>query len=730
MTFASPAIALAGIAAIALPLALHFFFRRRQKPIPWAAMELLRQAIRRTTRRRYIERVTLLIIRCLAVIMTGAAIAGPLIRGSTDTPTTGASSKREVVLVIDDGLSQHTITGSTTAFETNRNNALSVIDDLQSGDRIALILAAGGRPLVWPPSEDLASARAALVATPVSYEPTDFDGAINAIKGTSHTIGVLSSFRRGSLTVGFDSTTQPETAKVVITQPGESEIANTQVVSFDPQARGPLSTRNGIPIQVRLVREGGALVAGQSLVSVESDDGAQTTLRIVWREGQTEAVASGFITTATHRQTDLPLRATLTPPDAQPADDTRFTVVGATSSIRVGIVDRASDAHIGVDGGVRAWIERALRPTDDVDIETEVIEPTALNQQRCQGMDAMIVIRPDAIDGAGWAVLSRRVRDGMVVLIVPPPHRASGTWSEGLLNTFSLGWTIAMESRTSDTGVSLQSGSTQHPLLAQVSAELNELIQPITIHRWFSITAPTHRGETILALQDGTPFIIRGTVDGSRGSIILFAAPPDMEWTNLPAKPLMVPLFQEIVRQAIVQVDQGRQLRVGEDRLQSVVSGTNALRLVMGCHNTTAGEARILSVDPQGILAQAVTTPGVYTAVDANDRSTGWVIVNIDTKAASTQPSTTEAIIEHWKGATLLRGDMNTTQQLAASSQGTAAREELPIARALRGESMAVWFFCTLLLLLLVETWVATQASATRQASTTRQASLMTERFR
>lgn len=41
MTFISPWLAMAGAAAMALPILIHLFLRRRQKPIEWAAMELL-----------------------------------------------------------------------------------------------------------------------------------------------------------------------------------------------------------------------------------------------------------------------------------------------------------------------------------------------------------------------------------------------------------------------------------------------------------------------------------------------------------------------------------------------------------------------------------------------------------------------------------------------------------------------------------------------------------------
>ena len=55
--FGSPGLALAAGAAVAVPVAIHLLLRRRRLPVEWAAMELLREAIRRVERRRRLERL-------------------------------------------------------------------------------------------------------------------------------------------------------------------------------------------------------------------------------------------------------------------------------------------------------------------------------------------------------------------------------------------------------------------------------------------------------------------------------------------------------------------------------------------------------------------------------------------------------------------------------------------------------------------------------------------------
>ena len=177
MTFATPLLAIAGVIATVLPIAIHFFFRKRKKPIEWAAMDLLLQAIRQTTRRRRFEKLALLVLRCLVVVLAGMAIAGPLLQNDkiNDTPTQNGS--RELVLILDDGISQQTICEGKQSFLISQANAIAAIDELQPGDRAGLLLAAGARQLVWPPTTDIAAARSILVATQVTDTPSNISGA-------------------------------------------------------------------------------------------------------------------------------------------------------------------------------------------------------------------------------------------------------------------------------------------------------------------------------------------------------------------------------------------------------------------------------------------------------------------------------------------------------------------------------------------------------------------------
>ena len=135
ITFASPGLAAAAAAAVALPIAIHLLLRRRRRPVEWAAMDLLREALRRVERTRRIERWLLLAVRCLLVATAGLAIAAPLVGGGAST----ARAVRTLAVVIDDGAASAERIGSGTALARSVDEARARIESLAEGDRVAVI---------------------------------------------------------------------------------------------------------------------------------------------------------------------------------------------------------------------------------------------------------------------------------------------------------------------------------------------------------------------------------------------------------------------------------------------------------------------------------------------------------------------------------------------------------------------------------------------------------------
>jgi len=82
LVFGAPALAVAGAAAVAIPIAIHLLSRVRRTRVDWGAMRFVRLAYQRQRRRLRFERWLLLAVRCLLVVLAGLALAAPVLTGA------------------------------------------------------------------------------------------------------------------------------------------------------------------------------------------------------------------------------------------------------------------------------------------------------------------------------------------------------------------------------------------------------------------------------------------------------------------------------------------------------------------------------------------------------------------------------------------------------------------------------------------------------------------------
>src|SRR5262245_12335073 len=134
MQFLAP-IMLVGAAAISIPIAIHFFYRARYKPLPWAPMKFLKEAIEQTSRRLRFQEWVLLALRCLAIILLALALARP----SWDTTVTaGRGEAIDAVFVFDTSFSMGAPDGAKSRMDRAKDAALAVLDTLPAGSSIQI----------------------------------------------------------------------------------------------------------------------------------------------------------------------------------------------------------------------------------------------------------------------------------------------------------------------------------------------------------------------------------------------------------------------------------------------------------------------------------------------------------------------------------------------------------------------------------------------------------------
>jgi hypothetical protein len=650
MSFVTLPLAIAGLVGMVIPIIIHLLARQRRKPIAWAAMRFLIEAYQRQRRRLQLEQLLLLALRCLIVGVLGASLARPVLRAAGVLDLGGA---RAVYLVIDNGLtSSLRREDGTTALAAHLEQARTIIGKLDAADAVGLITAGGpARPLVVPPSTDHAGALEALDAIAATESPADVRGAL-AILGAAleerddedrTTLAYLiSEFRAGSAALEDPLPRTlvrlPERARLLATVPSVEPVGNTQVVAIEPvrSMMLPGAMDGSGQVTVRLRRSGGDLGAEVSRVRLEGKDLVHLEPRQVeWKPGQTESDVEFRVAFATQGERQVALRAVIDD-DALGADNGRLALLESREHIRVVLVDRRSFGMAGTLEELSAgqWIRRALEPSKDSPMQVIEVEPAALDPTDLRRCDVVILPRPDLVADGAWEDLRRFVDRGGMLFVTPPGGVRVHQWPERLVQAMVLPWRLAPEVSEPREPLGIDDQETPGELLRLISAEIGELLRPVVVHRTLPVAEHSH-ARVVLRLSDGAPLLLAATpgegagpepgAAPSSGLLLYLSVAPELGWTNLPSRPLMVPLLHESIRQGLSQIRAGRQSTVGVMRTDALPPAAAAL------------------LDPDGRRvaiegARSVELPrsGLWTIADSAGQPLALHAVNLDPRGGAT----------------------------------------------------------------------------------------------
>lgn len=702
-----PALLVTGLACVAIPIVIHLLLRRRRKPVPWAAMRFLLEAYRRQRRRLTLEQLLLLAARCLLVALLGAALARPMLgTGALDV------GPRTVVLLLDNGIAAHAAPDGTPAIEAHKELAKAALDRLDQarGDRAAIITLAAPAEVAAPPTSDLAGVRRIVEGMEALDSATDLDGGVRLAATLLDDVTpntdwlVAADLREGS--------TPTERAMNPVEGLGESGVRlllpepappldNTSVVGIDAvrsvvvaDRSAPADTGATAHVRVTLRRTGpGVSTPALSTVRVrlEGDPAPIGRADLRWPAGQQTASVTVPIDSGAIDGPTAVLVGEIDR-DALGADNGRRQAIEVRRSLRVGVVARARFGRVGVDQFAPAdWVRLALQPTRrSAGIETVDIEPATLDSARLAGLDAVVVVEPDAVAEAAWPRVAAFVQAGGLALLVPPANATVHLWTTPALDALALPWTVSREAVEPDPPARLAPDA--GPLLGLISGELTFLVEPVSVSRMLAFDQ-YQPGDVVLATSDGRPLALAGhDPRHARGLVVLLAAAVDPAWTDLPARPLFVAMIQELVRQG-VGLAHARHAAVA-GAAPGVPRGTAELAALQARDRADA-----IRIGADGRTRSPMRSAGAWRALDERGGQRGVVVVNPDV-AGSTTGARTRAEIESWLapiGAPGWIATGETAPQQAMADAMTVAPELPDFARPL----LLIAF-----LLLLAESWL------------------------
>lgn len=646
-SFIAPALAAAGVGAVAIPIAIHLLSRLRTRNEPWAAMRFLMEAYRRHRRRLRFEQLLLLLVRCLVVAVAGLALAGPLLTGCVGGWAGGLTpQQRTVHLVLDDTLASRVagIDGQSR-FERLREQGLALVEASGAEDRLVLWRAA--TPVIGP-IEGREAVRQALTDAEPRYTASRWVEVLQSIDeqiepGADTAVMVLTDASRSVR--GLDRSIPPELAElgeratVYVTRPAP-DAANVQIEAFAPRRRVVFAEQPDaapvLPVELSLRRFDGATEPRDASVTVAEvgPDGKRVglaTRRVRWAVGQAVTRLNLDLTLPPDSGLDrtLVLVATIETGDGTDAiavDDARFTAVDLRQRMSVAVVAESLGSSAQVTPA--RWLNLALSPRiGNGVIEARPMLPADVNTAGLASVDAVMLTRPDLLSDAAWGDLASFAAAGGVVWVFTPAGDTAAVWTRPMAEAFDLPWRIGIEPVSRSEGDedqepvawSLDTEWPVPPALARLGADWESLLRPVRVARRLELGVEDD--QTWLAVAgagagDGTQggdALMVGRRAG-RGAVLFLATAIDGDWTNLPTKPLFVPLVHETLRGLLgeASIDAAAILAGQTPTLDNVWLGTGRLIEVSG----TDGDAPVsipLRRGEAGMVAtEPIAAPGVY----------------------------------------------------------------------------------------------------------------------
>ena len=567
MTFAVPLFLIAALAGI-IPVVLHMVNRRSARQLPFPTLRFLRISVEKTRRRKRIHDILLMLVRTAALVLIAFGLARPTVTNLG--ALLGRGAETAVAIILDNSASMGLIDQDRQRLETATGTAQKILDQLADGDA-AVLLPTCGPASAEPERLDQGQekVRQMLSECRVSYQRADLPACLRQArklladsKAPNRAIFILTAQQELSWQGLKDSpsaspqTAQNETATADLT-PDEKEILaipvvivdcnrapkpNVAVQKVDVQIMAPVT---GLPVRAAVELLNASTVPQSRRVELLIDGAAEQSspeLNIPAGARATHVFTFVFQRGGLHRG-----EVRLAGEDGSKLDDRRFFSVEVDHGIPVAVVKPKRHEIACLEDTF--YVEQALAPVKSVNGALRVDSLTAAELPTAALTNYKVIYcvnlpAPDA-DTAGRLAAYVAGGGNLVWIcgdnVVPDDYnQANLKTQEQLLPAplLAVRWPKAGSGRDSWKITSLDK---EHRALSHL-VEPASLYQSVLVYKHVRVDAGGAAGARVLArLDDGEPLLVQRDIQ--RGKVLLLGTSAHVNWSNLPLRPIFLPLL-------------------------------------------------------------------------------------------------------------------------------------------------------------------------------------------
>jgi hypothetical protein len=512
LSFLSP-LFLAGMAAAAIPIAIHLFYRRTEPVVDFSAMRFLRTAPVEQSHHRRLREMLLLALRVAALLLLAVAFARPFL-----SATAAALSAPATVVLIDTSLSM----SAPGQFERARTRAAAAVRNAAPGSSVAVVAFADGADVLAPLSSDRAGATTALAQLRPGAGATRYRAALGRA-------AELLGDRPGRIVVvtdlqqsGWDAADRgavPARLEVEAVDAGapESNVAVTALRIEGTEATAFVQNYSPRPAveQVTFAVDGRS--AGVVPLTIAPGSSAEARLTLP------NASATA-------------LSASVTDARGYAGDNIRYALLGAAAAPLVLAVTASGHPSESF------YLERALTLAQGAGgFRFQAVSGPAfsdLTPADVSQAQAVVILGTRGLEQRGRELLASYVRGGGGVLITAGPDVDWAIVREALEDVVATQSTARQASAPR-----FAPDDSRHPVF-RVFGGVGSLGN-VQFTRSV-LLAPPADADVVARFSDGTPALVEEMAGDGR--VLLFASDLNNVWNDFPVQPAFVPFVHETLK--------------------------------------------------------------------------------------------------------------------------------------------------------------------------------------
>ena len=562
MSFLSP-LFLVGAAAVAIPIAIHLFYRRAEPLVDFGATRYLRRAPVEQSQRRRLRELVLLALRAAALLLLALAFARPYVSQSA-----AALAAPATMVLIDTSVSM----SGPGEFERARAKAEQVIADAPVGHSVGVLAFGADNTVVAALSQDRGRARAAMANLKAGGGATRYRAALaraaEEFGDRSGRLVVITDLQQTGWD-GADPGGVPDRLDVEV-EGIEGPTSNTALTGLrveGTEAVAIVQNYSPRPVTTEVVFSLDDRRIGAAAVSMASGGGAETRLSL---EGQ----ASGR------------LAARVSDREGYAADNVRYAVLDAKDAPLVLAVTASGnpaeslylDRAVGITEGPGGFRFRAVSGPAFSDLQPPVLADASV----------IVILGTRGLGQRGRELLAGFARSGGGLLITAGPDVDPAILTGALNGIVQTSWRDRAAT-TAGAMLRFAPDDSRHPVFRLFGGV--GTLGNISFSRAALIDVAA-TGDVVARYSDGSPALVEERTAGGR--VLIFASDINDRWNDFPLQPAFVPFIHEALRYLTSsRVAKGEYL-VGElPGLEGLTPGVTALK------NDARARRVAVNVDPR-----------------------------------------------------------------------------------------------------------------------------------